>query len=78
MATKKTTPKTAAAPTSITATYGNGDPKKHSVRMNPTATDTPGVKLDIFSDIYIPRAILEKLGVEEDGEITITFAAVQG
>lgn len=70
MATKKAA--TTTSTTSVTVVFGNGDSKKHSVKFSPL--NSSDVKPEGLGDLYISRTILDKIGVEDDGELTITFS----
>ncbi len=57
----------------IIVTYGNGESKKGSVRMKPTAVEPSSVSLMSLGDYYIARTILDRLGIADTDSVKVTF-----
>jgi hypothetical protein len=60
-------------PEKIVITYGNGEPKKGSVRMKPTAAEPSTISLMSLGDYYIARTILDRLGIADTDSVKVTF-----
>ena len=65
----------------VVATYGEGDAKKHSVRLSPVAVevvpaeDSPTVTLTSpgFGDLYVSRDIMRTLGLKDSDRVKVTI-----
>jgi hypothetical protein len=57
----------------IVVTYGQGDPKKGSVRMKPIHA-TEDIDPSNLGDIYVSRDIMKSLGIKDSGTIEVTYA----
>jgi hypothetical protein len=57
----------------IVVTYGNGDPKKGSVRVKPISVEDDAVPVISLGDYYVARGILGALGLKDADSIKITF-----
>ena len=65
----------------VVAVYGEGDGKKHSVRMTPVNVEVfpienpPTVTLTSpgFGDLYVSREIMKTLGLKDSDRVKVTF-----
>lgn len=55
----------------VIVVYGEGDPKKHSVRYKPL--EAGNVLVDKLGDLYISRDILEEIGATEKSRVRVTY-----
>ncbi len=57
----------------VVVVYGNGDPKKGSVRMKPLSVEDEAVPVTNIGDYYLDRAILAKLGLRDSDSVKVTI-----
>jgi hypothetical protein len=54
--------------------YGNGDPKKGSVKLSPITSNQPAaIDQSYAGPIYLSRNILNALGAKDHDQIKVTF-----
>ena len=57
----------------VIVTFGNGDPKKGSVRMEALEVEGAVVPVASIGDYYVSRVIMSKLDLNDTDSVKVTF-----
>jgi hypothetical protein len=57
----------------VVVTYGQGVPKKSSVRMAAIAVENSAVPVMTLGDYYVNREIMNKLGLRDEDSVKVTI-----
>ena len=61
----------------VVVTYGQGVPKKSSVRMAAIAVENSAVPVMTLGDYYVNREIMNKLGLRDEDSVKVTIEKAQ-